>query len=63
LNLPDGRGIDYPRELRRQGSAVPVIILTAKDQIASRIESLNSGADDYLVKPFPRRPPLRQRRR
>ena len=52
LNLPDGRGLDLLRELRRQGSAVPVIILTAQDQIASRIEGLNSGADDYLVKPF-----------
>ena len=52
LNLPDGRGLDLLRELRRRGSAVPVIILTAQDQIAARIEGLNSGADDYLVKPF-----------
>jgi two-component system OmpR family response regulator len=52
LNLPDGRGLDLLRELRRGGSKVPVIILTALDQIASRIEGLNSGADDYLVKPF-----------
>jgi two-component system OmpR family response regulator len=52
LNLPDGRGLDLLRELRRGGSAVPVIILTAMDQIAARIDGLNSGADDYLVKPF-----------
>ena len=52
LNLPDGRGLDFLRELRRNGSKVPVIVLTAMDQIASRIEGLNSGADDYLVKPF-----------
>jgi two-component system OmpR family response regulator len=52
LHLPDGRGLDLLRELRRQGSVVPIIILTAQDQIASRIEGLNSGADDYLVKPF-----------
>ena len=52
LNLPDGRGLDFLRELRRSGSKVPVIVLTAMDQIASRIEGLNSGADDYLVKPF-----------
>ena len=52
LNLPDGRGLDLLRGLRRGGSAVPVIIVTALDQIASRIEGLNSGADDYLVKPF-----------
>ena len=52
LHLPDGRGLNLLRELRRQGSVVPIIILTAQDQIASRIEGLNSGADDYLVKPF-----------
>lgn len=52
LNLPDGRGLDLLRELRRQGADAPVIILTAQDQIAARIEGLNSGADDYLVKPF-----------
>ena len=52
LNLPDGSGLELLRGLRRQGSAVPVIILTARDQIAARIEGLNSGADDYLVKPF-----------
>ena len=52
LNLPDGRGLDLLRELRRDGSKVPVIVLTAMDQIAARIEGLNSGADDYLVKPF-----------
>jgi two-component system OmpR family response regulator len=52
LNLPEGRGLDLWHELRRGGSKVPVIILTALDQIASRIEGLNSGADDYLVKPF-----------
>ncbi|THD45222.1 MAG: response regulator transcription factor [Bradyrhizobium sp.] len=52
LNLPDGRGLNLLRELRRQGTDAPVIILTAQDQIAARIEGLNSGADDYLVKPF-----------
>ena len=52
LNLPDGRGLDLLRELRRQGADAPIIILTAQDQIAARIEGLNSGADDYLVKPF-----------
>ena len=52
LNLPDGRGLDLLRELRRQGAEAPVIILTAQDQIVARIEGLNSGADDYLVKPF-----------
>ena len=52
LNLPDGRGLDLLRHLRTAGSAVPVIITPAQDQIAVRIEGLNSGADDYLVKPF-----------
>ncbi len=52
LNLPDGRGLDFLRELRREGGATPVIILTAQDQIAQRIAGLNAGADDYLVKPF-----------
>ena len=52
LNLPDGRGLDLLRDLRQRGSSVPVIITTAQDQIAVRIEGLNSGADDYLVKPF-----------
>ncbi|HEV2516375.1 MAG TPA: response regulator transcription factor [Devosia sp.] len=52
LNLPDGRGLDLLKELRRQGNPVPVIITTAQDQIAIRIDGLNAGADDYLVKPF-----------
>jgi len=52
LNLPDGPGMGLLRDLRRKGSTMPVIILTAQDQIAARIEGLNSGADDYLVKPF-----------
>lgn len=52
LNLPDGIGIDFLKTLRRNASETPVIILTARDQISDRIEGLNSGADDYLVKPF-----------
>jgi DNA-binding response OmpR family regulator len=52
LNLPDGRGLDLLRDLRAAQNPVPVIITTAQDQIAIRIEGLNSGADDYLVKPF-----------
>lgn len=52
LNLPDGRGLDLLRGLRARGSRVPVIITTAQDQVATRIEGLNAGADDYLIKPF-----------
>ena len=48
LGLPDGRGLDLLRELRGAGNAVPVIITTAQDQVAVRIEGLNAGADDYL---------------
>lgn len=52
LNLPDGLGIEFLKSLRNSGNVTPVIILTALDQISDRIEGLNTGADDYLVKPF-----------
>jgi two-component system OmpR family response regulator len=52
LRLPDGSGITLLKDLRAKGMTTPVIILTAHDQISDRIEGLNSGADDYLVKPF-----------
>lgn len=52
LMLPDGRGITFLRRLRARGDVTPVIILTALDQVSDRIEGLNAGADDYLVKPF-----------
>lgn len=52
LMLPDGRGIPFLKSLRGDGDVTPVIILTALDQVSDRIEGLNAGADDYLVKPF-----------
>ena len=52
LMLPDGRGIGLLRDLRAKGGVTPAIILTALDQLSDRIEGLNVGADDYLVKPF-----------
>ena len=52
LMLPDGHGFDFLRTLRATGITTPVIILTARDQVSDRIEGLNAGADDYLVKPF-----------
>ncbi|MCK5777598.1 MAG: response regulator transcription factor [Rhodospirillales bacterium] len=52
LMLPDGRGLDFLRTRRAAGDVTSVIILTARDRISERIEGLNAGADDYLVKPF-----------
>ncbi len=52
LGLPDGRGLDFLRALRAKGSVTPVMVLTAHDRITERIEVLNAGADDYMIKPF-----------
>ncbi|MER5640736.1 response regulator transcription factor [Kitasatospora sp. NPDC002227] len=50
--LPAGDSVDYVQRLRRAGRAVPVLFLTAKDQVADRVEGFDAGGDDYLVKPF-----------
>ena len=50
--MPNGNGIDVCRRLRKQGYSVPILMLTAKDTVQDRIEGLDSGTDDYLVKPF-----------
>jgi two-component system, OmpR family, response regulator len=52
LHLPDGKGLDFLRALRARRDMLPVVILTARDQVSDRIEGLTAGADDYLVKPF-----------
>lgn len=52
LMLPDGRGIVFLKGMRGRGDVTPVVVLTALDQVSDRIEGLNAGADDYLVKPF-----------
>jgi two-component system, OmpR family, response regulator QseB len=52
LGLPERDGFDVLRELRRRGDATPVIIVTARDDVQNRIEGLDAGADDYIVKPF-----------
>jgi two-component system OmpR family response regulator len=52
LMLPDGLGLTFLKALRSRGEVTPVIILTALDQVSDRIDGLNAGADDYLVKPF-----------
>lgn len=50
--LPGKEGVEILRNLRIKGILTPVIFLTAKDAVTSRIEGLDAGADDYLVKPF-----------
>jgi DNA-binding response OmpR family regulator len=50
--LPDGDGLALLPRLRRSGVTVPVIVLTAKGELADRVDGLNTGADDYLAKPF-----------
>ena len=50
--LPDGDGLTLLQQWRRSGVATPVLMLTARDAVASRVEGLQGGADDYLVKPF-----------
>ncbi len=50
--LPDGDGMDICRGLRKDYPATPIILLTAKDKVSDKVFGLESGADDYVVKPF-----------
>ena len=52
LGLPDGSGLELCRQLRDRRDPVPVLFLTARDSISDRVNGLDLGADDYLVKPF-----------
>lgn len=52
LGLPDGDGLEFLAALRRSGNELPVLVLTARDALDARVEGLNAGADDYLLKPF-----------
>ncbi len=52
LGLPELDGLEVLRRLRRRKSRMPVLILTARDAVADRVQGLNLGADDYLGKPF-----------
>jgi two-component system response regulator MprA len=52
LGLPDIDGIDVCRTLRATGNRTPILILTARDAIDDRVDGLEAGADDYLVKPY-----------
>jgi DNA-binding response OmpR family regulator len=72
IGLPDRSGLDVARALRKKGSLIPILILTARDSVSDRVAGLDAGADDYVVKPFAyeellarlraisRRPPTRQ---
>lgn len=52
LGLPGKDGLTVLREIRDQGNEIPVLIVTARDAVDDRVAGLNSGADDYLVKPY-----------
>ena len=52
IHLPDGTGIDLLKRLRRRSSIVPVLVLTARLSVDEKIDALDIGADDYMVKPF-----------
>lgn len=52
INLPNLTGIEIIRRLRARGDTIPVMILTARGKTSERVEGLDAGADDYLVKPF-----------
>jgi DNA-binding response OmpR family regulator len=52
LNLPDGDGLGWLRQLRADGHTLPVLIMTARDALPDRVAGLDQGDDDYLVKPF-----------
>lgn len=52
IMLPGMNGLDFLREIRKREDTTPVLLLTARDSIEDRVNGLDSGADDYLVKPF-----------
>jgi DNA-binding response OmpR family regulator len=52
LGLPDGDGMDLLADLRARSNSVPVLVLTARDGLGDRVQALNGGADDYVLKPF-----------
>jgi len=52
LQLPDIDGLEVCRRIRKAGDVTPILMLTARDAVNDRVEGLDAGADDYLVKPF-----------
>ena len=52
LSLPDGCGLDLLARWRREGSSLPVIVITARSAVEDRLAGLDGGADDFVIKPF-----------
>jgi two-component system, OmpR family, response regulator TctD len=52
LTLPDGDGLNVVSQIRQEGMSTPVLVLTARTTVGDRVLGLNSGADDYMAKPF-----------
>jgi DNA-binding response OmpR family regulator len=52
LGLPDGDGLSLLQKLRSEGNQTPILVLTARDAVEDRVSGLDTGADDYLIKPF-----------
>ena len=52
LGMPDGDGVDFIRAVRHSGNSTPILVITARNGLDDRVRGLDSGADDYLVKPF-----------
>jgi len=52
LTLPDGDGLNVVSQVRQKGFTTPVLVLTARSNVGDRVLGLNSGADDYMAKPF-----------
>ena len=52
LGLPDGDGLAFCAYVRAEGSIAPIVVVTARDSLFSRVEGLKAGADDYVTKPF-----------
>ena len=52
LTLPDGDGLNVVSQIRKEGQTTPVLVLTARTTVGDRVLGLNSGADDYMAKPF-----------
>lgn len=52
INLPDGDGFAVCRQIRKSGQTTPILMLTGRDAVADRVNGLEAGGDDYLIKPF-----------